>query len=102
MSQASTTIPRDLLSNYDLMFMFGKSLQWIYVRRRNWELPFYRIPGGSVKTMPVRYSLSEVLDWAEGLCIPVICKPTVTAEGVVRWPKARRKEFREFQRQASF
>ncbi len=102
MSQASTTIPRDLLSNYDVMFMFGKSVQWIYVRRRNWGLPFYRIPGGSIKTQPVRYSLSEVLDWAQKHGIIVRCVPTTTPEGAVRWPKARRKEFRKFQRQAKF
>jgi len=96
MTKTPTKIPQDLLSNYDLMFMFDRSLQRIYVWRRKKGLPFHKIPGGSVKTMPVRYSLSEIISWAEKNDIFIHHKPTITASGDVRWPRSRRKEFKEF------
>lgn len=102
MSQAPTKIPQDLLSNYDLMFMFSRSLQRIYVWRRKKGLPFYKIPGGSVKTMPVRYSLSEILSWAEKNDISIHHQPTITASGDVRWPRSRRKEFKKFHQKTKF
>ena len=102
MTKTPTKTPLDLLSNYDLMFMFKRSLQRIYVWRRTKGLPFHRILGGSVKTMPVRYSLAEIINWAEKNNISIHCEPTITVDGTVRWPRSRRQEFKKFHQKTKF
>lgn len=84
MNGKDDVLPQDLLSNHDLMFMFGKSLQRIYVWRWKKALPFYHIPG-TAQTPPVRYSLAEVIAWAAEHSMEIIRMPKVQDNGTVKW-----------------
>lgn len=102
MSKVAREIPQDLLSNYDVMFMFRRSLQQIY-RWRKWKgMPCYKLSTGSMKMQPVRYSLSEILVWAEEKGIKVERRPTIEEGGKVRWPKTCQREFQEFKEAMTF
>lgn len=96
MSSTKETIPTDLLSNYDMRFMFDTNLQQIYRWRWNMNLPFYNISGGGLKKPPVRYSLAEVLLWALKNEISIVNRPATTKTGKIAWLGKKGLAFRRF------
>ena len=58
-------LPRDLISIYDLMYMFEmKSYVTVWKWRTKRKLPYHAIPG-SAKSPAIRYSLKAVVAWAD-------------------------------------
>ncbi len=97
MTSKNETIPTDLLSNIDMVFMFDTTLQQIYRWRWNKKLPFHKLPSGSSKKQPVRYSFAEIVDWAAKNGIRIVRKPKFNRDGTVEWRgKILAKEFEEF------
>lgn len=90
------TIPTDLLSNRDMMFMFDSSQQRIYRWRWNLDLPFYHIPSGSIKKRPVRYSFAEVVAWAAKHGFDIIRMPKFEDDGTVVWVGKLSRQFDAF------
>lgn len=95
MTKTSKRIPNDLLSNYDLMFMFQVPVQRIYVWKRKKNLQSYEI-SGTVLRPTVRYSLKEVLTWAKLHRKKIKFTPKIV-DGVITWkgPGAKTK-FKKF------
>ena len=92
------SIPADLLSVYDVMYMFDRRVQQIYRWRKSRGFPAYSIPG-TTKIAAVRYSLREVVAWAKKNKIEVARMPDVSKEtGAVRWPPALQGQFEAFQK----
>lgn len=85
MTVKDETIPTDLLSNRDMMFMFNTNLQQIYRWRWNLDLPTHHIPSGSIKKRPVRYSFAEILAWAAKNGFDIIREPKFNDIGTVLW-----------------
>ncbi len=96
MATKDGTIPTDLLSNRDMMFMFDSSQQRIYRWRWNLDLPIHHIPSGSIKKRPVRYSLAEVVAWAAKNGFDIIRQPKHNRNGVVVWAGKYSKQFDAF------
>lgn len=78
------SIPADLLSVYDVMYMFDRRVQQIYRWRKNRGFPTYNIPG-TTKIAAIRYSLREVVTWAKVNSVKIERMPTITETGVVDW-----------------
>ena len=91
----STRIPTDLLSTYDVMFMFNVRVQAIIRWRKALNMPFYWI-GGTTKCPPVRHSLKETLRWAKKTKKEVVRVPSIQPNGRVVWSEANK--FEAFQR----
>lgn len=86
-SHLPPVLPRDLLSVYDLMFMFGvKTYVTIWNWKQNRDLPFHEVPGStkSVKSVPLRYSLKEIRRWAKEVDLEIVNEP-VFVDGKVSW-----------------
>lgn len=90
-------IPADLLSTYDVMYMFGVRVQAIIRWRHTSKFPHHHI-SGTAKCPPVRYSLREVLAWAKRTNRMVLNVPTVQRSGAVSWPSGNQKKFEASQR----
>jgi len=88
-------LPRDLISIYDMMFMFDRGYLMIWKWRREKSLPFYVVPG-STKTQAIRYSLRQVKAWAAKNGREIIRMPTYS-NGLLTWPDGN-AEFEAFVR----
>ena len=92
------SIPVDLLSVYDVMYMFDRRVQQIYRWRKSRGFPAYNIPG-TTKIAAVRYSLREVIAWAKKNKIEITRMPEVSkATGLVSWPATLQPKFEAFQK----
>ena len=89
---ARKSIPTDLLSVYDVMYMFGIGIASVYRLRDTQSLPFIQIPG-SARTPAVRYSMKELVQWAKSTDREIVNMPE-HKDGVIIYE--RDVEFRKF------
>ena len=92
------TIPADLLSVYDIMFMFKIGIVSVYRFRGTEDLPFIKIPG-SAHTPAIRYSLRAVVKWSKESNHKIVNLPT-HKDGTITY--RRKAKFRKFLKKAKF
>lgn len=99
MAQINGKLPKDLINVRDLMNMFGVSLQTTHRWRNGRGLPFHKlsVPGLDQKnktSVPVRFSIKEVTEWAKENKVPILKRPRINSKtGKVTFKLSLRSDF---------
>ena len=80
----ATKLPTDLLSTRDVTYMFDRTPMQVWRWRQHQGMPFYHIPGTG-KTPAVRFSLHEIVKWAEENDVMIDRHPDLTPAGEISW-----------------